>query len=414
MHFVSLRKNQVLKTWPFTLFLTFQSISGFGDAMRFIAVIALIVKISGSSLSAGLSLIFSVVPSVILSLLAGSFGDIVPSKSLLILIEILRSITALIFISADNLFVVYALLLALASLDAFSSPPLRKILVRILGGKELLQGNSILNGALGLFCILGSALAGIIIGFWGLAGVFLINSYCHAASALIISLIRAGKNTSKSEKMVIKPLRPLFANLSPVFDYFKSSRRIRGMVLANTIVGFCAISINIAFYPFIFDTLNLTEKEWGFLISIFYGANLIAMMIAVRLNRRFKNSGLIIVYIPLIFVALIWSLYSVVRSFPLILLLQLIEGISISLYNIFWVSKMQLSLKESVIGRVFGINDFINSLGKVAGICFAFTIIKATSLKQVFLLNSLLLFLYALHILFHEKVIIKKDHQTFL
>lgn len=66
-------------------------------------------------------------------------------------------------------------------------------------------------------------------------------------------------------------------SIKEAWNYIKETVPAKKTIIANIVVGFGVISINMAFYPFAFDNLGVDEKGWGFMMSIFYGSNLIAM-----------------------------------------------------------------------------------------------------------------------------------------
>lgn len=414
MYIVKSKENRLFQNKSLLIFLISQGISNFGDALRFIAITTLLVRITGSGLSAGIGLAFSVIPNILLSLFAGSVGDILPGKYLLIAIELVRGAVIILFINNNNIIFIYILLMVLSSLDSVYNPPLRKVMVNILGEKEVLPGNSILNGVSGITSILGSALAGILIGFWGIQSIFLINSYSHAISAALLIFIKLKKSTLKADYNKKGPYISVYKDIKSGFNYLKNMGQVREIIFASMIVCFGTISTNMAFYPFAFDVLKVTGKGWGFMMSIFYGANLCAMIISLWLNRRIKRPGMLLVYVTVLIVSAIWFFYGMIENLLVVLLMQLIEGTSLSLYSIFLISELQLITRENFMARITGINDFINGIGKTFGIVYAYAVINMFSTRQVFIMNSLILSVYTLYkLLFHQSIFNKSkfsDH----
>ncbi|HOJ11625.1 MAG TPA: hypothetical protein PK733_13670, partial [Clostridiales bacterium] len=186
-----------LRKGRFVLFLLSQAFSGLGDTFKFIAITSLLVNITGSGLSAGLSLAFSIVPGILFSLFAGAIGDLLPAKFLLVVIELIRSIIGLLFINNRNLAHVYILITLLSSLDAFYNPPLRKTLVNLSseknnqsGEKDVLPGNSLLSGTFAVTSILGSLGAGIVVSKWSVRIALLLNCYFHLVAAVLLIFLR--------------------------------------------------------------------------------------------------------------------------------------------------------------------------------------------------------------------------------
>ena len=128
---------------PFLLFLISQIFSYFGDAFRFIAVTALLIKITGSGTSAGFVVICTPISSLFLSPLAGSLGDRLNEKYFLAFVNLSKSLVILAFLLSYNVSIIYMLMLVLASFDIIDNPSKKKIIARLLHSKDIMIGNSI-------------------------------------------------------------------------------------------------------------------------------------------------------------------------------------------------------------------------------------------------------------------------------
>jgi len=171
------------------------------------------------------------------------------------------------------------------------------------------------------------------------------------------------------------------------------------LLAAGIILGFCTISVNLAFYPYAFDVLKVTAKGWSLMITIYYGANLLAMFltgyISSRSGRYEMRTGRVI-YGCLGVVSLIWLLYTVIRNYALVLLLQFIEGTMISVAGIILSARYQVITGREYMARVTGLNDVLASAGKLAGLgCTAFIAGRFT-FSGVFVLCSILILTFSL------------------
>ncbi|HHW31469.1 MAG TPA: MFS transporter [Clostridiaceae bacterium] len=395
----------------FRLFLLAYSLSNFGDTLRVVAVTILIFNITGSGLSAGLSVFYSLIPGIMLSRFAGKLGDIFHPKYVLVIVELIRSIVVILFISFNDISVIFILLVILATLDVIYNPSFRKICVNLAGKDKVLRGNSLLSGVSGLTNILGSLLSVIIISTCGSDCIFLINSILHALSAAIIILLNTGPAYgyrthykliqrdnklfhSMNKKGIMQKIA--FGNILESLGNCSNINVIKEIFLINVIISFCIISINMAFYPFAFDVLKVTEKGWSLIMSIFYTANILAMIISITFTKKIKKIYMLFVYVFLFIVSVIWFTYSILDNIVIILLLQLVEGISLSLCGILLLSKLQISIEPQYLSRITGLSDYINNMGKLAGTVYAYIIIKYYSVKHVFVFSSFIILSYVL------------------
>jgi MFS family permease len=385
----------------FPLFLVSLGLSNFGDTLRAVAIIVFLFKLTGSGLSSSLGIVYSLLPGILLSPFAGILGDRFPEKYVLIAVELARGLVITIFISTISVSLIYLMLIILASLDVLGSPSSKKLTVNILGKNGVVRGNSYLSGVAGITNILGSLLSGVFTALWGIQVLFLINSALHGISALLLLFINTGKQVP--ERRTLKKGFSGLSGLKISFGVSNSPNVLRSVIAAFTVMSFTGIPNIIAFYPYSFDILKVTEKGWGLIMAFFYTTNIIAMLLAVSLRKKLSRLSMTPIYLLMIAASAVWFAYSTLETFLPVLLLQLAEGTALSMCSIFLISKLQIVTKSDYMARVAGMNDFINNLGRIAGTGYAYLIIYLSSVKFLFTINSLMLFSYALlHLIFQS------------
>ena len=391
----------------FLLFLIGQGVSCLGDAFQFIAATELLVKLTGSGLSAAFGMVCAPVPSLLLSPFAGSLGDKLREKHILVIIDLLRAVVVLLFIADHNVLVVYALMLLLSSLDILYSPSRKKLLVNILKDEEIMMGNSMLSGVAGVAFLIGPVGAGIAISHWGCGIAFFINSLTFVFSAIVIFFIKSKTyscSTGYSRGWHSIGIRSLIEDIKQGFNYYRSAYLIRQIIIICTVVSFGSAGINIAFYSLAFDSLRVTSKGWGFMMSIFYGTNLLAMFITMLLQKKMNESPKLFIFLPLICVAGAWFFYGVVEDLGSVLLLQFIEGTAIAICGIVLSTQLQIVTRKSFIARIMGISDVLNSVGKLMGIGCTYAILMFFPFRFVFAVSSLILLVFTVYALIAGQV----------
>lgn len=385
---------------PFLFFLVSQGISNIGDTFHLIASAMLLLKLTGSGLSAGFGLICASVPGVLISTFAGLLGDKLREKHLLITLDLLRGILVMMFTWNISVRLVYVLIFSLSCLSALYNPPSKKIVVNILKERDIIAGNSLLSGVSGVAYLAGPGLAGIVIGMWGTKIGFFINSLSFIFSALMITFIRTGTvelyciNYRKKTK---KFLHRIFAEVESSFHYYRKSYVIKEIVTLNTVVCLVTASVNLAFYSFAFDTLGVTSKGWGVMMSVIYGANLVAMMISLISTRGACIASYKLIYSSIAVVSAVWFGYGISNSIGIVLLLMFVEGTAASLYNILLGSQLQLACDKNYIGRITGVNDVLNSAGKLLGIGCTYILLYFHSIRVVFIINAVILLVFIMY-----------------
>lgn len=389
----------ILKNKRFILFLLSQGISNFGDAFQLIAAVSLLRRVTGSGLSAAFGLVCTPMLSILLSPLVGYISDIKSERFLLVLTDLLRGLVVILFISRESIFQIYLLIILLSTLDILYNPPRRKLLPLILEKGQLISANSLLNGISGAMFIAGPILAGSVILIFGTDIAFIINSASFFISALLIADIRPEKEKGKgSYKEVITEGNTL-DSLYRGITYCINTYAIRKIIFIGTVICFCTTSVNIAFYPFAFDILKITDKTWGFMMSIFYGASLLAMPLTLLVKIKSGTFYKIFIPVSLILISLIWFLYGNTYRLNFIMILQLVEGTIFAFINIVMTSHLQTRSNKELLGRVVGVNDFINNTGKILGIGFTCLILTIAEPGCIFVLCSVIISVYAVYVL---------------
>ncbi len=377
----------------FLLFLISQVISCFGDAFHFIAITALLIKITGFGTSVSFIVICTPISSLFLSPFAGSLGDRLNEKYFLAFINFLKSLIILAFLSSRNITIIYILMLILASFDIIDNPPEKKIITKLLSNKDIIIGNSILTGIAGFAFIIGPIICGIVIELWGLDIIFIINSMLYLSSTIVLLFIRNKKNTFNRANAQVELNNNIFYDIKDSIKYFRYRASIKKVIFINTITSLLIASINAAFYSFAFDILKINNSIWGIMMSLFYGTNLVSMFVSIYFNRSIQKMGLLFVYITLIIISGVWFCYGLVDSLSFIFLLQFIEGLLLTLVAIFLNTKLQLVTAKEFIGRVVGINDILNNMGKLFSVSITYLILQFCSARFIFVSNCICLFL---------------------
>lgn len=400
--------RRVLKNQPFILLLVSEGISALGDAFQVVAVATLLVKMTGSGLAAGFAIICTPLPSVFLSPFAGVLGDKFREKHVLIVIDVLRGFIVLLFTMNYSIYGIYILLLALSSLDILYSPSRSKMLSHLLESRDLTIASSIQSGVLGAAYMLGPVLAGFAVGFWGVNPAFYINSVSFIFSAFLILLVRTNYSGYPADRK--KRLSTgIYRSVKDSFEYCRKISLIKELMTIGFFISLGTVSINITFYTFAFDTLGITSKSWGIMLSTLYGTNMIAMLLTMLVKKKSEQAPLRLIYLAVFVVSMVWLSYGFVKSLPSILLLQLVEGTALSFCSILLSAHLLIASKKGFVARVAAGNDLTTNMGKLLGIAFTYTALQFLGPRHLFIIHSEILLLFAGYKLLTGKMLQKNS-----
>jgi MFS family permease len=174
-------------------------ISSFGDALNNVALLSLVLMLTGSGFIVALILIARMIPSLILAPIVAKVADNFPRRSVMVIADIVRAIFALGFLfirSAHFIPLAYVLVVILSSGTAFFQPSRSASVPDLVDKQDLVAANSLLQMATRVIAVIGAGLGGFIVALTSPQFGFIINSISFLASALLLVRIPSWNITS--------------------------------------------------------------------------------------------------------------------------------------------------------------------------------------------------------------------------
>ncbi|WP_188114490.1 MFS transporter [Paenibacillus sp. B2(2019)] len=175
-------------------------INGIGDRFTSVAVLALVLQLTGSGMAVGISLGVRLLPYLFLAPLGGVLGSKFPRKYIMIAMDVLRVPVALTFLwvdGEDKLWLLYIASFLLAAGEAIYSP-VRKSSIPLLVTKDsLLTVNGLEQLMSGCVLILGALSGGVVSMWFGPEAAFVMNAISFMVAALLIFGIDIPQNTNR-------------------------------------------------------------------------------------------------------------------------------------------------------------------------------------------------------------------------
>lgn len=171
-----------------------QLISLGGDWFTTVALLGLVLDLTGSALNAGMILAASILPQFLLAPLAGSFADRFDRRRLMVatdLVRILLALGMLLVRSPGTVWIGLLCLAGMSSLSAFFQPASGASLPNLVAPEDLAAANTLTSASWGTMLAVGAALGGVVAGTLGREAAFLIDAASFLVSALLILRIRA-------------------------------------------------------------------------------------------------------------------------------------------------------------------------------------------------------------------------------
>ena len=291
----------------FSALWTGQLISLFGDRLNQLALVAVVLVSTGSTLASGLAFFAAMLPNLLFSPIAGTFVDRWDRKEVMVVSDILRAALVLVvpIAAVANLILVYPLIFLVTTVSVFFRPARVAILPQIVAGRDLLSANSALWVGETIADVIGYPLAALFVAALGTAVplAFWADSATYLASAALLATIvvlplepstDAGASSDSAE-----PTQPAFLTEMKAGWAFLRNETV---LLANTLQGAAgqfSLGIAIALTP-AFVRLTYSQSGFGYIGA--YGfletgigvGNLVGGFVIGLLGSRFAKGRMII------------------------------------------------------------------------------------------------------------------------
>ncbi len=381
--------RSILKNKNFLFFLLGQIISQFGDRLNQMALIGLVYsRIGGSAFGLAKVMSFTIIPSFLISPIAGAYVDRWNRKYTMIITDIIRAILVLLiplcFVKFDSFIPVYIIVFFVFSTSCFFLPSKFSIIPELVPKEKLLMANSLTNTTMMIAAVLGVGLGGPLIEKVGAKIGFRIDSATYIFSAVLLCFISIKSSNIKKE--------PAHKNISEIYNksiFFDIKEGIK-YVFAHPDVRFvfstvfmlmsAAGAIYIVTIVFIQQVFGSVTRDLGFL-SVFLG---LGFFLGALLCGRFGNK---VGKVRIIFLCLILSgvfigcfvvflkLYS---SLIVAAVIASFIGLTVGPIFISGNTLIHEVIKAEMRGRIF------SSLGIVMNLGFLVFMFMASKLSELF------------------------------
>ncbi|MBS4198739.1 MFS transporter [Bacillus sp. FJAT-49732] len=373
-------------------------VNGIGDRFSSVAVLAMLLHITGSGFAVGVTLAIRLIPFLLFGPIGGWAADKFSRKTILVTTDLVRIVFALSFLfvhSKEDLWIVYISSFILAAGEAIYSPVRKSSISTLVKQENLIKINSLEQVMVGIVLIIGAFTGGIVSAIFGANITFWLNAISFLGAAVILATIALPKN--KMEKDMITEGREKRSN--------STFRKVVLMSIPIQVLLICEILIasingidNVLISVYAVNVYHLGDVGVG----LFYGALGMGLMlsfsVANRLNKNFLAIGLICIMLEGMFLLLLSKTHIVWIAFFTFCGAACMAGVGNTCFDTILMKEIpeehrgkMFGLMATIGNTIMGISMFLagsalqyispRSLGMIGGIAY---IIIATLLLTVF------------------------------
>ncbi|MFP4016202.1 MAG: MFS transporter [Halanaerobiales bacterium] len=340
----------------FVLLWVGQAVSQLGSSVGFIAIMWWVQRKTGSALALGSLAMVQTFVSFLLSPVAGVISDRINRKWIIVLTDLIRGIVNCLFAYAawkGHLalpWIFFGSAINAAS-SQFFLPSIAACLPQLVGREYLEKANSLREMTGNISGIFGYALGGVLVAFFGIPLILLLNGVSFILSALS-ELFIIIPDVQEKAKMNIKLF---FDDLKVGINYIKNDKFLSRFLKVIVLVNFSFIPFMVLLPYFVENHLNASSSVFGYInsantIGMLIGALILTLTSFLKRHIWFLKWGLSIQAAALFLAPLIPGQYWIVH-----LLIYGLFGLVNSIINISFMSSIQRTVDPSYMGKVFSL-----------------------------------------------------------
>lgn len=250
----------------FRVFFAAQLVALVGGWMQTVAQSWLVLQLTNSPFRLGLIGTLQFAPVLLFSLVSGAVADRLPKRRLLVVTQTILGVqaltlAALVVTGLVEYWHVAVLGLVLGFANVLDMPARQSFVVELVGREDVVNAVALNSAAFNAARIVGPAVGGVLIGRFGLAPAFVLNSLGFVVVIATLLTLRAhGRPRTGPRASMTEEIR---AGLR----YARRSRRIMLALALLFVVAFCVFNFTVYVPLLARQVLGLGPEGFGFLMA---------------------------------------------------------------------------------------------------------------------------------------------------
>ncbi len=296
-----------------------------------------------------------IVPIIVFSLVGGSLADVVNRRTVMFFTQSAMALSALALAYLTigghiTLWHMYLLTGLQAVAVAFDSPARQSLVPNLVPARDLPNAFSLTSIAFQTGAILGPALSGLVIAYWGQAATYVINAVTYLA--VLVALVMMGRVPQQAA------LNQRSAVSLPAIWEGIQFIRSHPIILSTMLIDFFATffsSANTLMPIFARDILHVGAVEYGWLSAAQSIGAMVAAVIVSQLDEIRRQGPIFLLAVILFGLATVG--FGLTRTVPLAMAALILIGAANSVSTIIRNTIRQLQTPDYIRGRMTSVNQ---------------------------------------------------------
>lgn len=334
---------KLMKQKDFSLLILGKLVSLVGSNMQQFALSLYILAITGSATIFASILSISILPRLLLSPIAGVFGDWFDRKRTIVFLDFLNGliigIFAVIYIIGGGLSIplIFLLVILLEITEMFFNSAMSAVLPSLVQKEELMEANSLNSLVMNMGNVLAPIIAAFLYASFGIKVILIVTSISFVLSAISETFINIPNTHKRPEKIDIKSFK---TDLLEGIGIIKKDKLISTMIGLGTIINFSISPLfGIGLIYIIKEVLKVSDMQFGIFQMVISASMLLAPLLCGGIMKKIRIGRL--TYISFITTAILIFIMSIFTS-----------NFMINSFNTNMISYVGLLIVSFIIGLV--------------------------------------------------------------
>ena len=353
-----------------------------GDAFNTVALVVLVFQLTGSGLGVAATVVFEVVPIIVLGPVAGLLADRFPRRRLMIIADLARAaLVGVLIVSHNSIGLAFGVAFGLSVGSIVFNPASSSLIPDVVPKEQIVEANTALWTVAVAAQIVLAPLAGLIIAWAGVGPAFAVNAASYAVSAARLSRLNAGRRPAA---IVVRG----WAGVKEGIDTVRSNALLARLAVVQVLASLSAGATSGLLVVLAAERLHVGPSGFGVLVAAIgvgaAGGSLV-------LKRWVKASDKRWLFGPYAVRGAV-DLGLAVISQPVAAAGALaVYGVGTSTGMIAYQSTLQTTVPAEVRGRAFALYDVLWNSGRLVSLGLGGLLADAVSIQAVYLLGGVLL-----------------------
>lgn len=357
--------KKLLKNKNFILVILGNFVSLIGSNIQQFVLSLYVLAITGSATLFATMLAIAILPRIILSPIAGVFGDWFDKKKSIVILDlvnafILFGFAIYLFYNEDlTIGLIYLLVILLEITEIFFHSSMSVVVPSVVEKEQYLEANSLRTMVISFGTLMAPILGAIIYGAFGLLIAIIINAVSFLISAISEMFIKVPKTKSEDN---VKSMSGFKKDLVEGLKIIKESKPIKTIISIAMIVNFSIAPLfSVGLIFLVKEVLSQSDFRLGLLQTVLSASMIAAPMLLTKklkqmklgdvLVKSFLIIGFLIILISVTVNQAIFSISEGLLSYIIVLVTCFIIGIFVTAVNIAVGTLLQKIVPLEYMGR---------------------------------------------------------------